>query len=375
MMGMTIRDRILSVYRGETPDVVPYMLDLSHWFYHKHRLPWDLSQVYIEPERPLIDYHKKVSAGFYAPNLAAFYSSSYRDDVRVTVTKRDDGREIVWRYDTPLGSLERVRRWEEASYAWGIPRWPVKTEDDLKILGHVLGEVTYTPHWDRFDAWAEYVGEMGVVNLLTGYSGMGHLLNYWMGIEQVMYATVDWPETMHEVIDRINASCLRLVDLIAASPAEVVIMGDNFSGDVQPPHFFKEWSRAYYVEAIRRLHAAGKFVAVHIDGMLRGALGMIRDAAADCSDATTPKPTGDLTPAECRAEAGPDFILSGGVAPVLWLPSTPIARFERAVLDWLELRKEGPRLIAAAGDQVPPGADEDRITIMRDLVEEYGRYD
>ena len=29
-------------------------------------------------------------------------------------------------------------------------------------------------------------------------------------------------------------------------------------------------------EAIRRLHAAGKFVAVHIDGMLRGALGMIR---------------------------------------------------------------------------------------------------
>ena len=36
-MTMTMRERILAVYRGETPDVVPYMLDLSHWFYHKNR--------------------------------------------------------------------------------------------------------------------------------------------------------------------------------------------------------------------------------------------------------------------------------------------------------------------------------------------------
>ncbi len=368
-MAMSIRDRILAVYRGETPDVVPYMLDLSHWFYHKHRMPWDLSRSYLEPERELVDYHRRVGAGFYVANLAAFYTAGYRDDVCVTVDKSDDGREITWRYETPLGTLARTRRWEDATYAWGIPTWPVKTEHDLRILASVLGDVTYTPQWDRYRAWADYVGDIGVVNVTTGYSGMGHLLNYWMGVEQTMYATVDWPETMHEVVDRINEGCLRLIDLIATSPAEVVMMGDNFSGDIQPPHFFEEWSRSYYVEAIRRLHAAGKFVAVHIDGMLRGALGMIRDAGADCADAVTPTPTGDLTPAECRAEAGPDFILSGGVAPNLWLPDAPVERFTQAVRDWLDLTRHGPRLIAAAGDQVPPGADEDRIQLMRDLIE------
>jgi hypothetical protein len=31
-------------------------------------------------------------------------------------------------------------------------------------------------------------------------------------------------------------------------------------------------------------------------------------------------------------------------------------------------------MIANAGDQVPPGADEDRIEIMRDMVEEFGRF-
>ena len=53
-MTMTMRERILAVYRGETPDVVPYMLDLSHWFYHKNRIPWDLSVAYDKPEYELI---------------------------------------------------------------------------------------------------------------------------------------------------------------------------------------------------------------------------------------------------------------------------------------------------------------------------------
>jgi hypothetical protein len=43
-------------------------------------------------------------------------------------------------------------------------------------------------------------------------------------------------------------------------------------------------------------------------------------------------------------------------------------------LDWLELHKKSPALIANAGDQVPPGAEESRITLMRQLVDEYGRY-
>lgn len=84
---MNIRNRILSVYKGETPDIVPYMLDLSHWFYHKNRMLWDLSQAYEKPEYELIDYHKKVGAGFYMPNLGFFFSVKYRTGVSVEVKK------------------------------------------------------------------------------------------------------------------------------------------------------------------------------------------------------------------------------------------------------------------------------------------------
>lgn len=151
-------------------------------------------------------------------------------------------------------------------------------------------------------------------------------------------------------------------------------MGDNFSSDVQPPHFFDRWSRKFYTEAISRLHTKGKKVAVHVDGMLSGAIKMIGECGADCIDAVTPLPMGDLTPLDCRKEAGIKLILSGGVSPDLWLPNVETDVFKKAVIDWLELKKQTPQFIANAGDQVPPGAVEDRIEIMRDLVDKYGKY-
>ncbi|HJP30376.1 MAG TPA: uroporphyrinogen decarboxylase family protein [Candidatus Latescibacteria bacterium] len=372
---MTLRERILSVYAGQTPDVVPYFLDLSHWFYWKNQLPWDLSTAYTEPERALIDFHRQVGAGFYMPNGGAMFSATFPDQVRSTTEKQDAGGvpEIVWRLETASGLIERRRKWEERTYAWGINQWGIRTPADLRVFGEAMAQRSYTSDWAQYLAWDEYVGDDGVVYLSAGYSAMGHLLNYWMGIEQTMYATVDIPEVMTDVVEKVNANNLELIDLLCTSPAHIIILGDNFSSDIQPPRFFARWSRPYYAEAIRRLHAAGKKVAVHIDGQLRGALGMFRDIDADCADAVTPAPLGDLSPSECRAEAGSDFILSGGVSPELWLSTSPRELFEAKVKDWLALKRDSPRLIANAGDQVPPGAEEDRIHIMRDLVDEFGR--
>ncbi len=371
---MTHRERILSVFRGQTPDAVPFMLDLSHWFYHRNRMPWDLTQAYEQPETELIDYHRKMDVGFYLPNLAPFHSVTYPSDVKPGAVRSPDGTEITWSFETPLGTIRRTRRWEPDNYAWGIVDWGVQTEQDLRVLAYALGRRRFAPRPEVYRAWNDEVGQTGVVYVIFGYSAMGQLLNLWMGIERTMYAICDWPQTMREVVDTINANNLELIDVMATLPGEVVLMGDNFSSDIQPPHFFAEWTRSFYIEAVRRLHATGKFVGAHIDGRLRGALRMIRETGVDCSDATTPTPMGDLTPTECRAEAGGDMILSGGVPPNLWLPNVDVDVFKASVLQWLDLRRSSPRLIAAAGDQVPPGADEDRIRIMRDLVETHGRY-
>lgn len=373
---MTERERILAVYRGERPDVVPFMLDLSHWFYHKNQMPWDLSASYDKPEYELIQYHKDNGVGFYLPNLGSFYTTEYMPEVKIDVNKQvvNGAPEITWRFETPKGVIKRTRIWEPQTYAWGIREWGVKSEADLAVFMSAMSRRCFEPCWDRYLAWIDAVGDQGVVYLPFGYSAMGQLLNYWMGIENVMYATMDYPDLLHEVIDTVNANNLDLIDLLCESPAEIILMGDNFSSDIQSPKFFVEWSDSFYSESIKRLHKAGKYVAVHIDGKLKGAIDMIKNVGADCADAVTPRPMGDLNAAECRAEAGDDFILSGGVSPDLWLPDVPLAKFEAKVLEWLEQKKNTSRFFANAGDQVPPGADEKRIGIMRDMVAEHGRY-
>jgi hypothetical protein len=373
---VTLRERILTVYQGGTPDAVPYMLDLSHWFYHRHRLPWDLSAAYEKPERELIAYHREVGAGFYVPNLGSFYAASFPADVTAETEKHivKGVPEITWRLRTPLGTIERRRLWNDRTYAWGISRWGIRDADGLRVFAQAMSRRTFRPKWENYLAWVREVGDVGIVCLSPGYSAMGHLLHYWMGVEGVAFAAADFPEVLQDTVEAVNANTLDLIDLLAVSPAEVILMGDNFSSDVQPPHFFARWSKPFYDEAVRRLHRAGKKVAVHIDGRLRGAIRMIRETGTDCGDAITPVPMGDLTAAQCRDEVGPEFILSGGISPDLWLPGAPIERFRKACLDWLELRHRSSRLIAAAGDQVPPGAEEDRIAIARDLVDAHGRY-
>ena len=116
----------------------------------------------------------------------------------------------------------------------------------------------------------------------------------------------------------------------------------------------------------------GYKIAILPSLIYRNILGATEAILKELATGKMPTPMGDLSPGESRAEAGDDFILSGGVSPDLWLPTTPLETFEAKVLEWLQQKQQTFRFIAGAGDQVPPGAEERRIAVMRDLVEEHG---
>lgn len=374
---MTPRERILAVYNGQKPDRVPFMLDLSHYYLHRFQLPWDLCNGYPEPDRGLMDFTRKMGAAFYCPQQTYFWKTEYANDVKSTAVTNVVGGvpEICWRFDTPLGSIERIRVWEPGSYSWAIKKWGVTTEKDLEILAYAMSSRRYTPIPENYEAWADYIGEDGLVYLNSGYSAMGYLLAYWMGVENTIFATYDYEDLMEETVRKINENVLEQVRMMATEfSAPVIIMGDNFSSDVQSPSFFERWSKDFYAKAYEIIHENGKKVAVHVDGKLKGAINMMRDIGVDCIDAVTPGSVGGCTPAQARAEAGDDLILSGGIPNELWYSYSDMSAFEAAVKEWLALKDISPALIAAAGDQVPPGAEEARILRMGELVAEYGNY-
>lgn len=57
-------ERVRTVYGGRTPDQVPLMLDLSHWYKRNTNVPFDLTG-FTAVESGLVDLHKRIGAVAY----------------------------------------------------------------------------------------------------------------------------------------------------------------------------------------------------------------------------------------------------------------------------------------------------------------------
>ena len=81
----------------------------------------------------------------------------------------------------------------------------------------------------------------------------------------------------------------------------------------------------------------------------------------DAADAVTPAPWGDISPQQCREEAGPKLVLSGGVPPSSFSAEVPLRVLDEQIEAWLDLRHQSPALIIAPGDQLPPDGELERV--------------
>ena len=368
---MTQKERALAVFRGETPDVVPWYADLSHWdqVERGERVPL-AGRATRDTE--MVELHKRVGAGLYL-NMGAFHETQYEtDEVRESVGVEGDMFRHTLR--TPLGTVYEERQWSPISFSWDITHRMIQSVEDFPIVEFVMKHRQYVPAYESYYEWEADLGGIGIPFACAGYCGLGFLVSRYMGVENAMYAIYDYPDDVQRFIDTVNESMLRLIDVLVASPSPVVFFSDNLDAFTQPPNLFRRYSANFYAEMARRAHAAGKFTSIHLDGRLSGLLEIMAECGIDAIDAVTPAPMGDLTPEQCREAAGPDVILWGGIPPTTWEPRISDAEFRDTVKRWLELRLQSHRLVLAPGDQVTPGTEYRRIAEVAELVEQYGRY-
>jgi len=367
---MTERERLIKVLKGETPDRVPWFADLGHWYRAESGQLWDLFKI-NSCTKEVADLHREVKAGWYI-EVGSLHEEYYDDGV---VREREIvGDCAVERFLTPIGEIYMERKWSQISFSWGITKLMVENMNDLEVLLYAIERRKYLPKYENWEEMERIGGDVGLGFPGLGYTGLGSLMSYYMGIQNTIYAIYENPEIIKRYINTYNKNHLQLVDLYCKSPAPHLIFTDNLSSDVQTPDIFRQFSFNHYKSIAEHLHAAGKTVSTHIDGRIDGIIGITAEAGIDVADACTPKPTGDLTPLEIRKQAGDNMILMGGISPVMWLPSTSEKDFIAHVKEWLDLRKINSRLVQSAGDQVPPGTELKRIKLVYDIMEEYGRY-
>ncbi len=376
-MALSNRENFLRMFRGEPTDSVLWISDLTYWRdsqimqgrlpaqymgvdgFLKLHLDLGIMPYYIyaiDSESPK-DTENEVSVhqiGGAGKPYNGVFGLKYEG---VEISTEEHGDVIETRYKVGDRELVQKKKWLPCSFCYSFIEYPVKTIGDLKTLRAIVEKYHFYSTVNEYKYLAGKWGEYGVPIAPLPRSPMSALITDWMGLENFIFASFDYPDDIQKIIDCIDRANDPAFEIIIKSPAEVFHFCDNLSAS-NCASFFQKYADRYYKKRFSQLHRHGKKAAVHIDGTLRGILGQVAATGADAAEALTPKPVGDLEIDELRSESGDrGIILWGGFPGGLFTHQFSYKDIDQQVAAFLKSYiTEGP-FIAGSADQIPPDAD------------------
>jgi hypothetical protein len=292
------------------------------------------------------------------------------EDPRVEFVDRQvSGTDTECTVITPAGRQISVERKSPNSPMPLQLKWPVSSEEELKVA--IWRTDNRAWRWDQqtFDRVMAEWGHLGAPTMFMPRVNVQDLYINTMGVENAIYALYDYPDTVKAYFRALGLSHDRLIDVINASPIEIINFGDNLHAGTLSPRLFKEFVLPVYQRRCERLHAAGKFVHSHWDGDVKGLLPFARETGLDGIEAITPKPQGDVTLEEAREALGDEMFLLDGIPAIYFDETYSVETLEECTRKAIDLF--APKLVLGISDEISSTGDIDRIRLVSRIVDEY----
>lgn len=292
------------------------------------------------------------------------------EDPAVTVTQKqlsETDTETTW--TTPVGTQRGIDRNTPSSPRRIRVKWPVSTEEELKVATWRAERRTWRWHEDRYQQVRQEWGTLGSPIINMPRVNIQDLYINTMGVEQAVYALYDWPETVEAYFRALDESHDRLISLIIESPIRMITFGDNLHCGTLTPDLFSKYVLPAYHGRIDRLRQAGRFTSSHWDGDTRLLLPLARQTRLDSIEAITPKPQGDVTIEEIKQALGDEILLMDGLPAILFDTTYPVSMLEEYTHALIE--QFAPKLILGISDEMSSTGDIERIRIVGDIVEQF----
>lgn len=366
---MTNRERILAILKGQQPDQVPWFGDLDYWANSliKRGLKPD---GFIQSD-DYIKWHRELGVGFY---LQGYFPYKIIYD-NCKVEERRDGNRWFRTISTPIGSVDECWEYMPNSFTEGPIEHLLKTEADLPVMKYIYENIRFEPDYEFGSKRKKQVEDMGVLLCYLPKSPFMHLVALEAGIMAVTMMAMTHPEEFSDLLKTMKSAFDKAAQIAVDSPAEVLMIPENLSSEMVGPDFFEMYMREYQEEWIKKIHNAGKYSFIHIDGTLRGLLREEASTGFTVLEALTPKPVGDV---EFKDIAGivdnPKSIIWGGIPGVYFTEMVSDEEFDRHIKEVLEVMKTEPRYVLGVADQVPPDGLERRVKRVGELVNKFGKY-
>ena len=361
---MTIRQRVISVFEGRVPDVMPWFADLTYWITGQ-RNRGTFPKEY-EGDEGYLQLHKDLGVGVFLYSPSVYYGR--RDESLFTSVNKKEGELDIHEVHTPEGILRSARKYCPMSLSSALVEYAVKTPIDLNALRCFISSEDVFPNYEPFERRDALWGEDGIPVLLPPRTPLARLIVEWAGIENLAFLVADYPEEVEKTIDVIARKEDEIYEIICRSPALVVEFPDNLTAETSGG-FFKRYSVNYYVKRINQLHKAGKIVGVHLDGTMRGLISTIAATGIDYIESITPEPVGDVPIEELRSLVAENTILWGGIPGAMFAPPFTWDELERHVEKIIACHANTGIFVLATADQVPPNGDIDFVRRISEMLE------
>jgi len=361
---MTMRQRVMAVFDGKVPDVMPWFADLTYWI-SGQRSKGVFPKEY-EGDEGYLKLHKDLGVGVFLYSPSVHYGK--RDESLFTSTHEKDGELDVCEIHTPAGALRSIRKYCPTSISSAPVEYAVKTPVDLRVLRCLISAEEVFPNYEPFERIDALWGEDGIPVLLPPRTPLARLTVEWAGIENLTFLLADYPEEIEKTIDVIAQKDDEIYEIICRSPALVVEFPDNLTAETTGG-FFKRYSVNYYLKRINQLHEAGKIVGVHLDGTMRGLISTIAETGIDYIESITPEPVGDVPVEELRSLVAENTILWGGVPGAMFAPPFTWDELEKHVERIIKCHADTGKFVLATADQVPPNGDIDFVRRISEMLE------
>jgi len=356
------KERILAALRGEEVDHVPFSPFLAY--------VWESFPQKIQ-EAGQLAFLKEVGADpLWRGGPCAVRAIEPPEVERTTV---EEGDLEIHTTTTPVGSIHFTRKKSEAGNTSFLVEHPLKTEDDYKVRLWIEENTRF----ERIpDVGSRHFAGEGREGLTFGMliprckSAYQDLVEFFVGTEELVYAQLDFPETVRALHEQMVENDLEAVRLALDAPYEYFITWEDSGTQNYSPTQYDEFIGSEIGEWCRLLEGAGKHYIQHACGHVDALVERMRDHGAAGVESISPPPTGNITIAEARRKVGDKFAIIGGIEPTQFLNLS-----EKELVPYVESVIEegrGGPFVLANSDSCPPGVTVEKFKLVARTAKAHG---
>jgi hypothetical protein len=291
------------------------------------RLSWttlvDPVAMSILPDREramtTLEFYRRIGC-----DILQFGNHGLPKHLRVPAPSRAVGVESKLEVATDADGL----RTERTTTEWGVLtrttkrghpiKYPVETLHDLRVCTeiwwHTRFEEVPGAMEEGFRRAEEAIGADGMFIPTINPSPVQQLIELDMGQQGFYYLLHDHPREMEELLDVMHDRRKQEYEILARrTPAEAIIPVENTSSTLISPALYERYSLPQirdYGDICRR---HGKKMVLHMCGLLKNLLPIIRRADPGGYNAVTPPTVGDTTFEHAMDLLGEDVVIFGGI--------------------------------------------------------------